>query len=342
MTRGATALSSSKRSSRPPLARCAAASMIVACLALSVAVLPASGATAKHIIALLNTQRTANHIPAAITENATWSADCAAHDAYEKTNHAFGHEETLGKAGYTPGGNLIALTSVLAEGISWGSSDPYDNAPYHLFDLLNPRISSTGAADLDGFGCVEVELGTLRAAPEKPLAYSYPGNRRTGVGVQQTAQELPMTPAQTLGLGTQATGPNLFVYFDGPWSDGARAQIQSATLRSAHGSIPLRWLDNTTSDLLAPTGAILVPVRPLAPRSTYRVHVVAKVLGVQPGSSVEQVLGTCGAPEPSGAVSCGSPAPVSCVEDFATQLSLCGLSETWTVGDRFSFTTGRR
>jgi hypothetical protein len=313
----------------------------VACAALAAA-LPASAATAERIISLLNSQRTANHIPAAITQNATWSADCAAHDAYEKANHAFGHEETAGKPGYTAGGNLIALTSVLAEGISWGSSDPYDNAPYHLFDLLNPRISSTGAADLDGFGCVEVELGTLRAAPERPVAYSYPGNRRTGVEVSQSADELPMTPAQTLGLGAKATGPNLFVYFDGPWSDGARTQVQSATLSSADGSVGLRWLDNTTSDLLAPTGAILVPVKPLAPRTTYRVHVVASVVGVQPGSSAEQALGSCGAPEASGAVSCGSPAAVSCVEDFATQSPLCGLSESWAVSDRFSFTTARR
>lgn len=324
------------------MARRCASAILVAGATLTAATLPASAATAKHIIAVLNSERAANHIPAAITENATWSADCAAHDAYEKANNAFGHEETQGKLGYTSGGNLIALTSVLADGIPWGSSDPYANAPYHLFDLLNPRISSTGAADLDGFGCVEVELGTLRAAPATPVAYSYPGNRRTGVEVSQTANELPMTPAETLGLGTGATGPNMFVYFDGPWSDGARTQIQSATLSSARGSIGLRWLDNTTSDLLAPTGAILVPVRQLAPRTTYRVHVLASVIGVQPGSSVEQALGTCGAPEASGAVSCGSPAPVSCVEDFATQTSLCGLSHTWAVSDRFSFTTGRR
>ncbi len=63
--------------------------------------------------------------------------------------------------------------------------DPYNNAPYHLFDLLNPRISSTGAADFAGFGCVEIELGTLRPAPAQPVAYSYPGNHRRGVPPSQ-------------------------------------------------------------------------------------------------------------------------------------------------------------
>jgi hypothetical protein len=41
-------------------------------------------------------------------------------------------------------------------------------------------------------------------------------------------------------------------------------------------------------------------------------------------------------------VDCGSPPPSTCVENFATQLPICGLSHTWDVSDRFSFTTGRR
>ncbi len=255
---------------------------------------------------------------------------------------SFGHEELEGKAGYCAQGNLIARTSVLAQGISWGATDPYDNAPFHLFDLLNPRISSTGAADFAGFGCVEIELGTLRAAPAQAVTYTYPGDHARNVPPSQAAKELPMTPAQTLGLAAKATGPNLFVYFDGPWSNGARAQISSATLSSAHGSVALRWLDNDTSNLLAPTGAILVPVRPLRPKTAYKVSVTGTVLGVLPGSSIEQALSSCGGPDEGGAVSCASPAPSTCVEEFATQLSLCGLSHSWPVADRFSFTTGRK
>lgn len=302
----------------------------------------AGAASAQHIISILNAQRTANAIPAGITENPAWTAACQAHDAYEHANNVFGHEEIEGKPGYTAQGNLIARTSVLAQGISWGAVNPYNNVPYHLFDLLNPRISVTGGADFAGFGCVEIELGTLRPAPSQPVAYSYPGNHRTGVPASQKARELPTSPAQTVGLGTKATGPNLFVYFDGPWSNGSRAQIDSASLTSAHGAIGLRWLDNNTSNLLAPTGAILIPVKPLRPRTVYRVHVAATVLGVLPGTSIEQALSSCGAPEQGGGVTCGTPAPSTCVEDFATQLSLCGLTRTWAVSDRFSFTTARK
>ena len=338
MTPGATALSSSKTGRR----RSAVIAVLASALGALLLTASAQAASAAHIISVLNAQRAANGIPAGITENPAWSAACQAHDAYEHANRVFGNEELEGKPGYSAQGNLIAKTSVLAQGISWGAVDPYNNAPYHLFDLLNPRISSTGAADFAGFGCVEIELGTLRPAPAQPVAYSYPGNHRKAVPPSQLAKELPGTPAQTLGLGSKATGPNVFVYFDGPWSNGSRVQVGSATLTSAHGSVALRWLDNTSSNLLAPTGAILVPVKPLRPHTVYRVNVTAAVVGVLPGTSIEQALSSCGDPEEGGGVSCGTPAPSTCVEDFATQLSLCGLAHQWAVSDRFSFTTGRK
>jgi hypothetical protein len=312
---------------------------------LAALLLPASAgaASSNHILGLLNKQRAANGIPAGITENPTWSAGCRLHNAYEHQNHVFGHAETEGKPGFTSQGNLIAATSVLAQGITWGSQDPYNNAPYHLFDLLNPRISSTGAADSEGFGCVEILLGTLRPAPAQTTVYSYPGNGRRGVPASQRANELPQTPAQTLGLGTRRTGPNLLVYFDGPWSNGSRAELSSASLVTGHESVALRWLDNTTSNLLAPTGAILVPVKPLRSGSRYRVSLQGSVHGVQAGSTIEQALAGACQQQPDGSVSCGQPAPSSCVEDFATQQPVCGLSQTWAVSQSFSFTTaGRR
>jgi hypothetical protein len=310
---------------------------LVCSLALTAA---AGAATPAQIIALLNKQRTTNEIPANIGETPAWTSACLAHDAYEHANSTLSHSETEGKLGYSAAGNLIAETSVLAQGIKWGPGDPYDNAPFHLFDLLNPRISSSGAADSDGFGCVEIELGTLRPPAATVIAYSYPGNHKNGVPFSERAAEQPETPGQALGLGKRATGPNMFVYFDGPWTNGSRTRLTSATLSSSHGGVALRWLDNTSSDLLAPTGAILVPVAPLRPATRYRVHVSGSVSGVVPGSSIEEALPAC-AEEASGSVSCGQPAATACVEEFATQLAACGLSRTWAVSDEFSFTTSR-
>ncbi len=132
---------------------------------------------------MLNSQRAANGIPAGIRENPVWSEACQLHNAYEKRNNAFGQGETEGKPGYSTAGNLIAQTSVLAQGIYWGRRDPYDNAPFHLFDLLNPRISTIGAADSEGFGCVEIELGRCAAPPaasgrlQLPRKPPHPGAR---------------------------------------------------------------------------------------------------------------------------------------------------------------------
>ena len=297
----------------------------------------ASAATPARIVQLLNRERILNSLPAGVTENPAWTAACEAHDVYERLNGGLSHEEKPGRRGYSAAGNLIAATSVLAQGIYWKHGDPYDNAPFHLFDLLNPRISSVGAADAQGFGCVEIELGTLRPAPAVPVAYSYPGNRRTGVPAAQSAVEQPATPAQIVGLRRGASGPNMFVYFDGPWTNGSRLRLQSATLTSSTGRISLRWLDNTTSNLLAPTGAILVPAHPLRPHTRYRVSVSGTVTGIVPGTSIEEALGAC--TEAAQGVSCGQPAPTACFEDFATQAAVCGLTRTWSVKDDFTFTT---
>jgi len=314
--------------------------LLAALLALAA---PARAATPERIVHLLNRERILNSLPAGIALNADWTAACEAHNGYERLNGGLSHEEKSGRRGYSAAGNLIAATSVLAQGIYWGPptphDDPYDNAPFHLFDLLNPRISSVGAADSQGFGCVEIELGTLRSAPAAPLAYSYPGDRRTGVPVAQTAVEQPVSPAEAVGLGRRATGPNLFVYFDGPWTNGSRARLASATLSSGAGSVSLRWLDNTTSNLLAPTGAILIPVRTLAPHTRYTVRVQGTVTGIVPGTSIEEALSSCS--EGPTAVDCGQPAPTACFEDFATQAAVCGETRTWAVKDDFTFTTAR-
>ena len=306
----------------------------------------AQAASTPTILKLLNAERAANGIPAGLTENPVWSVACQLHNAYEHRYGTLSHEETEGKPGFSSAGNLIAQTSVLAQGIYWGppappTGDPYDNAPFHLFDLLNPRISSTGASDSEGFGCVEIELGTLRAAPAAVKAYSFPGNHRRGVAVSQRAEELPESPAQTVGLGKKTTGPNLFVYFDGPWTNGSRAELESATLSSSRGSVALRWIDNASSNLLPPTGAILVPVTPLRPGTTYRVSVRGTVTGVMPGTNIEQALSSC-QEEAGGGVACGQPPSTACFADFATQLAVCGLSHSWDVAEDFSFKTAGR
>lgn len=324
---------------KTPSRRIAVLALCACAILLAIGDAPAArAADTPQILKLLNAERAANGIPAGVTENPVWNVACQLHNAYEHRYNELSHSETEGKPGYSSAGNLIAATSVLAQGILWGPGDPYDNAPFHLFDLLNPRISSTGAADSEGFGCVEIELGTQRPGPAAVTAYTFPGNHRRGVPVSQHADEMPETPAQAVGLGKKTTGPNLLVYFDGPWSNGSRALISSATMNSSRGSVALRWIDNSSSNLLPPTGGILVPVSKLAPGTTYRVSVRGTVTGVTPGTSIEQALSSC-QEEAGGNVGCGQPPSTACFADFATQLAVCGLSRSWDVSADFSFKT---
>lgn len=307
------------------MTRVHAIALAFALAAMLTAAATARAASPARIIALLNAQRTANGIPAGIVENANWSADCEAHDHWEQLNHVFGHSETPGTPGYTAGGLLAAENSVLTEGIYWTHSDPYDTAPFHLFQLLAPRLAVAGAADAYDHDCVTTLLGDTRAAPASSVAYSYPGNGRTGVAPSEFADELPTTPAAELGLGNRVTGPNLFVYFDGPWANGAPAQVTAATLTGTQGVVAIRYLDNTTAGGLPgiyPTGAILVPVKPLRPGTKYQVAVTATISGLMPEN-----------PPPASGYEC---------ETFGSGPEVCGQMQTWTVSESFSFTTAHR
>jgi hypothetical protein len=304
------------------------ATVLVAALvgALALWLASASGApgaaTPQQILALLNAQRAHNGIPAGIVEDPSWTADCRQHNRYEQVNDILTHTENAGAPGYTSTGELAGANSVIDVAAPWGSSDPYDDAPFHLFQLLAPALAVAGAADSNGRDCVTTLLGDTRASPTQVIAYSYPGNDLTGVAPSEHADELPTTPAQQLGLGSAATGPNLFVYFTGPWAPGAAAHLSTAVVTGPHGEVaPALVLDNTTPGPLPgsyPTGAIIVPVAPLLKDTLYRVAVTATVTGI----------------EPTGAVS-----GAQC-ETLGTQPQVCGTPRIWPVTEDFAFTTG--
>jgi hypothetical protein len=278
-------------------------------------------ASPRQIIALLNAQRADNGIPAGIVQNSSWTADCRLHNHYEQLNDAFGHTENAAAPGYTAGGELAAANSVIDVAAPWGHGDPYDNSPFHLFQLLAPSLAVAGAADSDGHDCVTTLLGDTRPSPALVTAYTYPGTGTTGVPPSETANEIPLTPAQELGLGTAGTGPNLFVYFDGPWAPGAQARVSGATITSATGvAVPARVLDNTTPGPLPgsyPTGAILVPVTPLQSDTNYQVAVTATVSGIAPGAT----------------------GPGAQCETLGSEPQVCGEPRTWPADETFSFTT---
>lgn len=245
----------------------------------------AQATTGEQIVGFINAQRAASKIPAKIAYNDTAAKACAAHVGYMAQNGALTHTEQAGKPGYTAAGADAAERSVLYAGVPWTSSiNPFENAPIHLAQVLAPRIDKLGAYESGGYGCVTTLMSRNRKAPGKKVTYTYPKDKATGWRTFEKAAELPYTPGQRRNIpaGT-VTGPYLLVLFDGPGiSVSSEAKATSASLLGPKGkNIPVRVADNRTSGMKGylPTGAYMIPLKPLASHTKYTARISAGIAG---------------------------------------------------------------
>ena len=253
-----------------------AAPLLCAALTLGAFSLPAAarGADAAGAIAALNAQRAANGIPAGIVENPDWSAKCVAHANYLVANGGqLAHAEDPAKPGYSQDGDWAGTNSVLAISRWWDDgTNPFEHAPIHLMQTLTPTLEVTGAGSAGLIGCMTTWPGYTRPAPPAPTLLSYPGDGRVDVPPAETAAEMPFVPGDFAGLpqGTR-TGPHLYAL---AWGAG-RGRISAASLTGPAGPVAVRTVDNTTPELggYLPSGGIVIPVSPLAARSTYTASV---------------------------------------------------------------------
>ncbi len=244
---------------------------------------PVRATTPSEAIRLLNAQRTANGLPGGIVEDPAWSQGCRLHIAYLVRNRfddaggASPHEEDPAKPGYTPAGADAAANAELSwdansrgeatGGVPWTAAggDPWEDAPFHLQSILDPDLTTVGYAD----GCLRDGGGHARPAPPIPQVYTYPGPGRT-IYREQTVSEGPASPGDLVGLSQPTTtGPTLYAWVLG----GAQpVRLTTASLVGPGGAQPLRTVDSTTpgaAELASPDGAILIPVRPLAPAAHF-------------------------------------------------------------------------
>jgi hypothetical protein len=243
---------------------------------------PASAASGARMVAVLGAQRAANGLPAGVTENPTWSHDCAQHDAYMADNRLLTHTEDPTKPGYSTGGSFAGQNSVLIQGATWDAGNPYEFAPIHLDQLLAPRLAVTGGADADGFSCTFTFPGWTRADPPGATVYTYPGNGAT-IYPSEAARENPWTPGDLVGLHQPVrTGPYLIVFIDKPGQSpfDNPATISAATLTGPSGAVAVKTVDGTTAvhPYIAP-GGFIIPVSPLRPNTSYRAHVTVSLAG---------------------------------------------------------------
>ena len=246
----------------------------------------ATAATARQTIAKLNAQRTANGIPAGLTEDPALSAACAKHDHYMALNNVLTHVEDPNNPGYTAEGASAGANAVLTQGSNWDTGNPYEYAPLHLDQLLAPRLLTLGSADAFGFSCTTTFPGWTRPDPSAMTVYTYPGNGGR-VSSSEVARELPWTPGDLVGLAQPSrTGPTLFVLVDAPNErpENNPATLSDATVSGPTGPVAIKTVDGNTAlptgsqyPTLAPyisPGGFIIPVRPLIPGTAYHAHVV--------------------------------------------------------------------
>lgn len=229
----------------------------------------------------LNAERSADGLPSGILLNTRWSIECAAHDHYLDANHLLQHPENPSQPGASAGGAWAGTSSVLSEGTAWKPGrNPWENAPIHLDQLFAPSLSVVGIDDSHGYVAATTFPGMLRAPTSTDTIFTYPGDNEKNVPSSEVANEAPFTPQQFVGIKAgRTTGRQLFVYLNRAGQVGqAPVTIESASISSARGKqVALRWV-STTAKTIGPylSGAVLIPVKPLADGTKYTVSVKVK------------------------------------------------------------------
>lgn len=182
---------------------------------------PAWAVTHDEIMSVLNAERAANDLPLLVEDQAL-SAGCAAHNNYEMLNGSpsgyLFRDEDPSLPGYTPEGDRAAANSAFSVGDrpedSFANGDPFDTAPMHLFNLMEPDLKTIGVDQLDfdagDFGTISLICIDTRSAPRRPPPKRH-GFRYTYVGPQGV---LPATSVYDEGPGAGApSGSWVFVYY---------------------------------------------------------------------------------------------------------------------------------
>ena len=232
--------------------------------------------TPAQIAAFLNHQRVSNGIPGQIALNPAWVSGCEHHVRYEELNGiTWTHEETPGRPGFTKDGQLAGLSGDQSYTFGFDSgTNPFENLPTHLIDLMAPALQQIGAYEDGRRVCIQVSGGYTRQFTKNQI-FVYPGPGHAGVPTSQVVHgEFPMSPGDAVGLPQGTThGPTIYVMSAGPWIAQQPLHITSASLRGPSGPVAVRIVDPTRHPKLgyyvAPGAFFFIPVSPLSPGTTY-------------------------------------------------------------------------
>lgn len=244
---------------------------------------------AQRYVDLLNEERARWGLPGGISLNTTWADGCAAHDNYLALNNVLQHPESPSAKGYSAVGNWAGTHAILSEGSGWtAAANPWEDAPYHLAQLMQPDIVTTGIDGSSGYFCMTTWPGMLGHVSPVGTVYTYPGDGTTDFPPAENAREIPGVPGDTVGLpqGTLA-GRELFVYQDVPpeasgCTGGCNGvytpALQSASLAGPDGPVAIKVVD---AGGFSPAD-IIIPVKPLAANTRYTATVTLPGVDAQP------------------------------------------------------------
>jgi hypothetical protein len=245
-------------------------------------------ASSSAIEASVNHDRALAGIAPYTSFDSTISSGCEAHNIYAAVNGddtPNPHHETPGKPDYTAAGAAAAAESLLAGGTDyfnvydgWNTFDPFQNAPFHWLDLLNPDSSTLWASDNNTRLCV----GGTGAFPEYDTARvaTYPGSGETlRYWGQNSFGEYPTSAQEVAGLGNSFYGPNLMAWTNPKAGDPSFDTVQ-ATLSGPGGAIQIDTVPAGAGDW------IFVPVLQLLAGAHY---VFAGSASVSTDSSIAPV-----------------------------------------------------
>lgn len=249
---------------------------------------PAQALSPGGIIARFNAERKHNGIPARIRLSTSYANACAAHDRYMAKNRTLTHFEIPGRPGYTAAGARIATNAVLAFNSPFSKGNPWETGPYHLLQVLDPRLELAGAAEAGGYQCMSTFPGYRTRSARRDVLYGWPGPGRTDAPYFEQADENPHVPGTLVGLhNRQTTGPYVTVYWNGPRGAGHPALdvLRSGSITGPSGRVKTRIVStaNDHSGLTFRGTGFIIAVKPLKPGTTYSVRArFATAAGVSP------------------------------------------------------------
>jgi hypothetical protein len=242
---------------------------------------------------LWNKQRKLNGIPAGLVNRDALNDGCRKHNNYMATNNELTHFEDNTKPAYTFEGDAAGQSSVLGVGSPpWNTlnRNPWENAPIHLSQMLDPTLKFTGYDESQGYECATTlaryrQGYGARPAPPKSKLFTYPGPGTT-IYRGMHPRESPFTPGDLVGIPQgKLTGPHLYVLiFPGQGINdySETADITRATLKSPSGrKLGVAVVDETNDQIAnyIPAGGIIIPRRALKAGRKYTAHVEVTYAG---------------------------------------------------------------